>query len=224
LATIVISYRRGDEGWAGRLYDALAHEFSVALNLDGLDPDRWRSHLREEFIDCRVLIVVIGPDWVKNLQRLSDQEDWVRSEILAGLEAGDRIRPIPVLVGNVPFPDIAMLPAPLSRLAGFQYWAVPPERWSAGVAELIERLKTWLMPKRDRPNREAVSERPPQAVKVFAPASGDRSSTFVFFQDSVDVINLALVTGRPLLVRGPYGSGKTSFGRAIAIQLGAKLH
>lgn len=64
--------------------------------------------------------------------------------------------------------------------------------------------------------RETVVERAlrPEAAEVIA----DRTpSDWYVFDDAIRLrINLALATGRPLLVRGPSGSGKSSLARAVA--------
>jgi len=52
----------------------------------------------------------------------------------------------------------------------------------------------------------------------------DDALNFVFFADGVAAVRLALASGRPLLLRGPHGSGKTSFAVAVARVLGAELH
>ena len=43
---------------------------------------------------------------------------------------------------------------------------------------------------------------------------------YVFTDELVLAVNTALAVRRPLLVRGPPGSGKSALGRAIAVQLG----
>jgi len=64
--------------------------------------------------------------------------------------------------------------------------------------------------------RETVVERGlrPEAAEVIA----DRTpSHWYVFDDAIRLrLNLALATGRPLLVRGPSGSGKSSLARAVA--------
>lgn len=57
----------------------------------------------------------------------------------------------------------------------------------------------------------------------FDPSKAD-GSTFVFSSASVAAVRLALTTGRPLLLRGPHGSGKTSLGMAIARVLGCTVY
>jgi MoxR-like ATPase len=53
-------------------------------------------------------------------------------------------------------------------------------------------------------------------------AFGDRRPTtrYVVSDDVELAVNVALATGRPLLVLGPPGSGKTSLGFAVAEELG----
>jgi MoxR-like ATPase len=54
---------------------------------------------------------------------------------------------------------------------------------------------------------------------------GDRTSpaVYVFSEPIVLAINVALASGRPLLVRGASGSGKTSLARSVAARLGYRL-
>ena len=58
----------------------------------------------------------------------------------------------------------------------------------------------------------------PAAPDVDTPAIGDRSSlgTYVFNDEITLAVNVGLATGRPLLVRGISGAGKTSLARALA--------
>jgi MoxR-like ATPase len=54
------------------------------------------------------------------------------------------------------------------------------------------------------------------------PSLGDRTPKEVYvFTDTITLaVNVAMATGRPLLVRGTSGSGKTSLARSVAAQLG----
>ena len=58
------------------------------------------------------------------------------------------------------------------------------------------------------------------------PILGDRSpqGRYVFSDEITLAVNVALATGRPLLVRGTSGSGKTSLARALAPLLGCGYH
>src|SRR4051812_7744767 len=51
------------------------------------------------------------------------------------------------------------------------------------------------------------------------PRGGMPASVHVFEQQAIDAIRAALVTGRPLLVRGDPGTGKSQLARAAAEQL-----
>lgn len=53
----------------------------------------------------------------------------------------------------------------------------------------------------------------------------DRSTNvdYIYAEDVVLAVNLALATGRPLLVRGPSGTGKSSLARDIAVRTGRRL-
>jgi MoxR-like ATPase len=69
------------------------------------------------------------------------------------------------------------------------------------------------------------------AATAPAPATGghsrlaDRSTNvgYIYAGDVVLAVNLALATGRPLLVRGPSGTGKSSLARDIAARTGRML-
>jgi MoxR-like ATPase len=49
---------------------------------------------------------------------------------------------------------------------------------------------------------------------------GMAASVHVIDQDSIDAVNAALAIGRPLLVRGDSGTGKSQLARAAAAALG----
>jgi MoxR-like ATPase len=62
---------------------------------------------------------------------------------------------------------------------------------------------------------------PPKMPKA-SPGAGDRrdGSIYVYTEDIVLMVNAALATGRPLLIEGPPGSGKSSLAPSIARKLG----
>lgn len=70
----------------------------------------------------------------------------------------------------------------------------------------------------------------PGVTQVFAEAAplpaadrGDRS-VYVYTDEIVLAVNVALATGRPLLVRGPSGSGKSTLARNVARTLGRRYY
>jgi hypothetical protein len=59
----------------------------------------------------------------------------------------------------------------------------------------------------------------------FDPAKGAlKGIDYVFSDELVLAVNTALAANRPLLVRGPPGSGKSSLGRGVAFVLGRRYY
>jgi len=62
---------------------------------------------------------------------------------------------------------------------------------------------------------------PPAVIETIAPLTGSwEASSYVPHPDLVSAVNVALVLGRPLLVTGEPGTGKTKLANSIAWQLG----
>lgn len=123
---IFINYRNGDEEGTATLIE---HELSRRFGSDQVFRASKSIELGENYIStllnavCRsqVLLAVIGSRWLtavdeQGRNRLEDEADWVRREILEAFEHGVRV--IPVLVGRLqPRLDPAQLPPELARLA-----------------------------------------------------------------------------------------------------------
>jgi TIR domain/PEGA domain len=121
---IAISYRREDSlPITGRLYDRLQAEFGrgkVFMDFDsipyGVD---FRDHIKEMIDQSKVLVAMIGPDWVGKRKhrerRIDDPTDFVRIEIAYALNRDLPI--IPVLVNNAQMPGAAQLPKEIEGLA-----------------------------------------------------------------------------------------------------------
>jgi hypothetical protein len=120
--SIFVSYRRNDSNdVTGRIYDRLSDHFGREVVFKDVDSIPYgvdfRTHLNETVGQCQVLIVVIGPTWLKALQERSGQSamDWVHAEIEMALGRG--IPVIPLLVGVAQMPGAAELPEGLQALA-----------------------------------------------------------------------------------------------------------
>jgi len=121
---IAISYRREDSlPTTGRLYDRLQAEFgrnNVFMDFDsipyGVD---FREHIKQMIDRARVLVAIIGPDWVGRRRhrnrRIDDPTDFVRLEIAYALQRNLPI--IPILVGNTRMPRADELPKDIEGLA-----------------------------------------------------------------------------------------------------------
>ena len=103
---IFINYRRDDLiGMAGRLHDRLAQTFGrdkLFMDVDHIPVgEDFVTHLNNQVAECDVVLVVIGPGWLRakdkaGQRRLQQPDDFVAIEIAAALARN--IRVIPVLV------------------------------------------------------------------------------------------------------------------------------
>jgi hypothetical protein len=122
---IAISYRREDSTpITGRLYDRLQAEFgkgNVFMDFDsipyGVD---FRDHIKQMIDRSKVLIAVIGPDWLgkrrhRGSRRIDEPTDFVRLEIGYALERNLPV--IPILVSNTEMPRSEELPKDIEALA-----------------------------------------------------------------------------------------------------------
>ena len=121
---IAISYRREDSlPVAGRLYDRLQSEFGrdkVFMDFDsipyGVD---FREHIKQIICQSKVLIAIIGPNWMgrrkRRGRRIDDPADFVRLEIAYALE--HKLPIIPILVSNTQMPRSEELPQDIQALA-----------------------------------------------------------------------------------------------------------
>ncbi len=151
---VFISYRRGETaGHAGRLFDAMAERFgerNVFMDVDmepGID---FPSRIKEVIGACRVLVVVMGPQWAtlpgdEGLPRVADPEDFVRMEVEAALRRPE-VTVIPVLVAGAQMPEPEKLPEGLRELANRNALELSDLRWRHDVGRLIRALETRLAP------------------------------------------------------------------------------
>jgi hypothetical protein len=157
---VFISYRR-DEGLAVKvLHAALDERFDVFFDLDRRSikpgepfPDKIRAALH----DCRVVVVVIGREWIsdKNRARLADPNDWVKAEIESALTAGARV--IPVLFDNVSPATLATLDEPLRQLASLQNVALALDTFDERIDQLIDEVDACLREPDRRPRAPTLS-------------------------------------------------------------------
>lgn len=71
------------------------------------------------------------------------------------------------------------------------------------------------------PKRQQGVLIPPASIETLAPLDGDgEAAAYIPHPDLVSAVNVALVLGRPLLVTGEPGTGKTKLANSIAWQLG----
>ena len=122
---LFISYRRADsKAVSGRIYDRLVTAFgkkAIFKDIDNIPPGTdFRQVLRDATAECRVMLVVIGPQWLtvtdaQGKRRLDDPDDFVRIEVESGLLRKE-VTVIPLLVEGAQMPTAAQLPASLRQL------------------------------------------------------------------------------------------------------------
>jgi TIR domain-containing protein len=143
-----VSYRRGDSGHAGRLYDALSSHFgadNVFMDVDTIDPGAdFAEVINRAVTSCNVVIALIGRGWLtandtEGRRRLEDPDDFVRLELESGL-AHD-IVVIPTCVQGAAVPAANELPPSLAPLAGRQAVELRDIGWHDDVTRLIRRLE-----------------------------------------------------------------------------------
>lgn len=118
---IFISYRRGvDNGEARSLYYQLERFFErdrLFMDVDDIPVGAdFVEYLDGQVAQCNALIAVIGRGWCSHIQRLADDEDFVRIEIEAALKRGAEIPIIPLLIDGNTLPAREELPEVLHPL------------------------------------------------------------------------------------------------------------
>ena len=146
---IFISYRRqGDAGTAGRLHDRLANRFGarrVFMDVSGIPLGiEFDAYLNAEVAACDAFIAVIGKGWLAQVERLFDENDFVRVEIAAAL-ARPRIPIIPVLVDGVVMPAAEDLPEQLQPLVRRNGLKIEHDQFAAVIdGRLVDELRLTL--------------------------------------------------------------------------------
>lgn len=147
---VFMSYRRSDsEAVAGRVYDWLKAEFGEAAIFKDVDSvplgADYRKSIDEAIGRCRVVLVVIGDQWLKatdkqGRRRLDNERDLVRIEIESALQRNIPI--IPLLVGQEEMPPEEDLPRSLRELAYRNAATIRPDPdFHNDMNRLIESLK-----------------------------------------------------------------------------------
>jgi len=118
VSKIFVSYRRDDSGpTARRLADRLTQKFgpnAVFIDTDKIrSAQDWKNEIDKALHESSVLIAVIGPRWLflqdtDGRRRIDNEDDWVRAEIRASIDAARTV--LPVLVSGASRPAAQALP------------------------------------------------------------------------------------------------------------------
>lgn len=146
---VFISYRRTDSRYPTEdLACALKKVFGekqVFLDVANVPMGRpVQDALVEAVGSCRVMLVVIGNSWLKEIDLRAAQvkpaPDYVVIEIALALSSGLEV--IPVLLEEVTRPDEASLPASIQALSTLQAHQQTKKYWDKDLEKLREHLET----------------------------------------------------------------------------------
>lgn len=109
--------------------------------------EEWPEKLEFELCKSRILIVVMGPSWLKasdpyGYRLLDKANDWVRIEIEKALQ--NRIEIIPLLVAGAKFPPIDAFPNSIKDLSDYQFYELRDSHWKTDINPLIDRIQKIL--------------------------------------------------------------------------------
>ena len=144
---IVICYRREDsQASSNAVYRELAKRLGAGRILFDLTAvpigEDYDQFVRDAISRAKAFVVVIGPKWLviekQGVRRLDREDDPVRREIAAALEA--RVPVIPLLVQGAQAPEPDTLPDSLKQLSRLSMLPVEERFWDAGMEELSRRL------------------------------------------------------------------------------------
>ena len=145
MPTVFISYRKSDTGGqAGRLTDSLGQKAGSDIVFrdatDIVPGDLFDRTLRAHLAECSVVLVLIGPQWLDELdaRRKRSAVDYVRVEIATAIALRKRV--IPVLTSGAALPSADALPDDIRALVHHQALRLHDESWSADVDRLLDAI------------------------------------------------------------------------------------
>jgi formylglycine-generating enzyme required for sulfatase activity len=154
---IFISYRRVEDKASNIVYilhaklsDAFGEENVFRDTRDITAGTEWRAELAREVNTCKVMLVIIGPDWASltganGEKRLFNENDVTRWEVETGLQRRkkENIALIPVLVQGAKLPGKAELPPTLQELSEIQTLTIRNDLdLDRDIERLIEDIRT----------------------------------------------------------------------------------
>jgi hypothetical protein len=151
---VFVNYRHDEGNTAGRLAERLEDEFDVFIDTK-LEPGAsFEGEILPALDASRVVLAVIGKEWLEpsSLDRLKNEEDWVRRELLRAFGRNDAY--VIPLLADVGMPAANLLPEVLLPLRGLKAFQVRYDLWDQDVAAVIKRVYELLA----KPARPASSQ------------------------------------------------------------------
>jgi hypothetical protein len=142
---IFVSYRRQDTAASAvGIGQYLEKEFgkkNVYIDVETHAGAKYASVIEKRLAECRVLLVLIGPDWLK----LQKPNDWVQREVTYALKRD--ITVIPVLIDGAQLPDQESLPDDIKGLVDHQAASVSLAGFRHEMAGLVRDIRSIRTPK-----------------------------------------------------------------------------
>ena len=142
---IFISYRRQDSAASAvGISQYLENEFgrkNVYIDVDTHAGAKYATVIEKRLAECSVLLVLIGPDWLKLLK----PNDWVEREIAYALKRD--IPVIPVLINGAQLPEKELLPDDIQGLLDHQAASVSVAGFRHEMAGLVRDIRSIKNPK-----------------------------------------------------------------------------
>jgi hypothetical protein len=169
---VFLSYRRDDTRHiAGRIADRLAVRIGahqVFMDVDTIEPGvDFTVALVQAVEACDVLLALIGPGWISDVERRHSRNDFVLLEIGTALTRG--IRVVPVLVDGAAMPTEEALPPAIRNLTRRNAVRLDHETFRSDVERLLTAVEKALQPDR------ATSGAPTNRFPSVAPTTHTRS-------------------------------------------------
>ena len=122
MSAVFISYRRKDsEQFSARLHEGLDKKLGqgeVFLDVENIDVAAdWKLRLQTAINAASLIIVVIGPVWMEEVQKRVESEDQVLWEIKTAIALGKTI--VPLLISGATMPDPLALPEEICLLSQY---------------------------------------------------------------------------------------------------------
>lgn len=142
---VFISYRRQDSAASaigiGQYLETEFGRKNVYIDVDMQAGAKYPAVIEKRLAECSVLLVLIGPDWLKLLK----PNDWVQREIAYALKRD--ITVIPVLIDGAQLPDKELLPDDIQGLLDHQAASVSIAGFRNEMAGLVRDVRSIRTPK-----------------------------------------------------------------------------
>ena len=142
------------------------------MDVDTLTPsDRFATRIEKAIATADVMLVLIGPTWVAQADRLAHPDDFIRREILAALRVECRL--VPVCLDGAAVPDAATLPEELRPLVASEGAVLRHGEFVRDADHLADALAAFVRPSAEATRRGlSVALRPGRLAAVLVGGRG----------------------------------------------------